>query len=108
MAAKKKPKRVRYGAATIATAVDRANSGETHVSIAADLGTTPATVGAWVRKRRANGENGHVPDTDWTGLPPTNPPPPSLVPPDIQREIDKLITVNRALRGALRELLKDE
>jgi len=35
-------------------------------------------------------------------------PPPALVPPEVQAEIDRLIRVNRALRAALRELLKEE
>lgn len=35
-------------------------------------------------------------------------PPPSLIPPDVQDEIDRLIRVNRQLRAALRSLLEDE
>lgn len=35
-------------------------------------------------------------------------PPPSLVPPEVQAEIDRLIRENRALRAAMRALLGEE
>jgi hypothetical protein len=35
-------------------------------------------------------------------------PPPSLIPPDVQAELDRLIRVNRSLRAALRSLIEEE
>jgi hypothetical protein len=35
-------------------------------------------------------------------------PPPSLIPPEVQAELDRLKMVNRALRGALRSFLEEE
>jgi hypothetical protein len=85
-------------------------------------GTATRTESATAKSKGAAGgtpkANGHEPDAtrlrtgtpaapaDTSALP--DEPPPSLIPPDVQAELDKLIRVNRQLRAALRSLLEDE